>query len=326
MATFAPEMKDGAILKGHLACFSAYAIFGFNIIVCKDLMSGELLSPLGVYCLRSIGACLMFWLLSLFLPREKVERRDLPKIVGASAVGFLLTQLTFLMAIRDITPVDCSIVGSMTPIYTMLIAAVVLREPLSVMKCGGVALSFLGVIYLILSGYHGQSEIHTSVKGVVLQVINSISFAVYLGVFRPVISKYSVVTFMKWVFLFSVLMSLPLAGGELAGFDWNRFRGAYAWEMSFLVILATFTAYFLIPVGQKLLRPTLVSMYSYVQPIIAVGVSVAIGMDSLTIAKILAALAVVGGVILVNRSKSAPQSKPDSDSSSSSSASSSSKS
>lgn len=312
-------MKDGAIWTGHLACFSAYAIFGFNIIVCKDLMSGELLSPLGVYCLRSIGACLMFWLLSLFLPGERVERRDLPKILGASAVGFLLTQLTFLMAIKDISPVDCSIIGSMTPIYTMLIAAVVLREPLSVMKCGGVALSFLGVVYLILSGFHAQSEVHTNVRGIILQVLNSISFAVYLGVFRPLISKYSVVTFMKWVFLFSVVMSLPLAGGELAGFDWSKFRGAYAWEMSFLIILATFTAYFLIPVGQKLLRPTLVSMYSYVQPIIAVGVSVAIGMDSITVAKVLAALAVVGGVILVNRSKSAAQSESSSSSGTSSS-------
>lgn len=271
-------------------------------------MSGELLSPLAVYCLRSVGACVLFWLLSLIIPRERVERRDLPKILGASAVGFLLTQLTFLMAIHDISPVDCSIVGSMTPIYTMLIAAVVLREPLSAMKCGGVVLSFLGVIYLILSGNHADIVVHTSVKGVVLMALNSISFAVYLGVFRPLISKYSVVTFMKWVFLFSVVMSLPLAGGELILFEWNRFTGAYAWEMAFLVFLATFTAYFLIPLGQKSLRPTLVSMYSYVQPIIAVGVSVAIGMDSLTVAKVLAAFAVVGGVVMVNRSKSAVQS------------------
>ena len=135
---------------GHLACFIAYAIFGINIIVCKDLTSSRLISPLALFCLRSLGAGSLFWIISCFLPKEKVEKKDYGKIMMASLLGFFLTQMTFLIAIPDITPMDCSIVSSLSPIYTMFIAAFALKEPITLRKVGGVAISFLGVIYLIL--------------------------------------------------------------------------------------------------------------------------------------------------------------------------------
>ena len=138
-------MKENGKLAGHLACFGAYAIFGFNIIVCKDLMGGHLVSPLAIFTLRSLGAGLLFWILSLFMPREKVDLRDLPKIFLASFLGFFLTQLTFLEAIPDITPMHCSIISALTPVYTMFIAALVLKEPLTLKKGGGVLLSLCGI-------------------------------------------------------------------------------------------------------------------------------------------------------------------------------------
>ena len=119
---------------GHLACFIAYAIFGINIIVCKDLTSSRLISPIALFCLRSLGAGSLFWLISCFLPKEKVEKKDYGKIMMASLLGFFLTQITFLMAIPDITPMDCSIVSSLSPIYTMFIAAYALKEPITLRK------------------------------------------------------------------------------------------------------------------------------------------------------------------------------------------------
>ncbi|MBQ6799762.1 MAG: DMT family transporter, partial [Bacteroidaceae bacterium] len=118
-------------LLGHLACFIAYSIFGINIIVCKDLTSCHLISPMALFCLRSIGAGLLFWLISLFTPGEKVDRKDFLKIFFASVLGFFLTQITFLIAIPDITPMDCSIVSAISPILTMFIAAFALKEPIT---------------------------------------------------------------------------------------------------------------------------------------------------------------------------------------------------
>ena len=297
-------MKEKTI--GHLACFIAYAIFGINIIVCKDLTSSRLISPIALFGLRSLGAGLLFWLISCFLPKEKVDQKDFGKIQMASLLGFFLTQVTFLMAIPDITPMDCSIVSSLSPIYTMFIAAYVLKELITLRKAGGVAISFFGIIYLIMNSVTGAGgTIETSWVGILLMIANSLSFSLYLGLFKPVITKYSVITFMKWIFLFATLFSFPWTVSELRTFDYSLLTSTYLSELAFLIVCSTFITYFLIPLGQKRIRPTLVSMYSYVQPIIAIVISIWVGMDTLSWQKLLAAAMVFGGVVLVNYSRSA---------------------
>ena len=289
---------------GHIACFTAYLIFGLNIVVCKDLTSSGAISPLALFTMRSIGAGSLFWIISLFMPKERVELRDLPKIFAASVLGFFLTQICFLMAISRITPMDCSIITSLSPLYTMFIAAFALKEPLSAQKIGGVVLSLCGVIYLILNSVTAASGVvETTPAGVLLMIGNSLCFSLYLGIFKPIITKYSVVTFMKWIFLFSSLMTLPFTATEIVKTEFSALPLSFIAELAFLIICATFVTYFLIPVGQKLLRPTLVSMYSYVQPVVAVVLSVCVGMDTLTWQKILAAITVFSGVVIVSYSK-----------------------
>ncbi len=297
-------MKSSTNISGHIACFTAYAIFGVNIIVCKDLTSGHLISPIGIFTLRSLGAGLMFWILSLFLPAEKVEKKDYLKILAAAFLGYFVTQLTFLVAIPDVTPMHCSIISSMSPIYTMFIAAVVLKEPLSWKKAGGVVLSLCGILFLIFNNASGTSGVSESkLSGIFLMFLNSLSFSLYLGIFKPVIAKYSVVTFMKWIFLFSAFMSLPLSLREVVSLEWTKIPSVQMWELGFLIVFATFVSYFLIPFGQKRIRPTLVSMYSYIQPIIATIISIILCMDILTWQKLMAALMVFAGVFIVSRSR-----------------------
>ena len=197
-------------------------------------------------------------------------------------------------------------VSALSPIYTMFIAAYALKEPITLRKAGGVTISFLGIIYLIMNSVTSTgSTTETSVTGILLIIANSICFSLYLGLFKPVISRYSVITFMKWIFLFATAFSLPIAGHELLTFDYTRLSGIYLGELAFLIVCSTFITYFLIPLGQKRIRPTLVSMYSYVQPIIAISVSIWVGMDTLSWQKVLAAGMVFGGVLLVNYSRSA---------------------
>lgn len=186
----------------------------------------------------------------------------------------------------------------------MFIAAIVLKEPLSWQKSGGVLLSLSGIIFLILNNAGARSGASEStLMGLFMMFLNSFSFSLYLGIFKPVIQKYSVVTFMKWIFLFSSIMALPFSYEEMFSLSWTRIPSAQLWELGYLVVFATFISYFLIPYGQKRIRPTLVSMYSYIQPIIATILSIILGMDILTWEKVLAAAMVFGGVIIVSRSR-----------------------
>ncbi len=301
-------MEDGnnrRLLAGHLAACGAYLIFGFNIVLTKDLTNSHVFTPLSLFTLRSVGAGLLFWILSVFSPKESVDRKDLFKIFLASLLGYYGTQLTFLVGINYTTPFDCSIIASLGPVFTMLFAAVALKEPITGKKAVGVAISMAGVILLIYNSSIATAETArtTTPFGIILILLNSILFASYLGIFRPVIQKYSVVTFMKWIFLFSFVMSAPFSAPDLMAVDYANVPTVCFLELGYLVLFATFIAYFLIPIGQKNLRPTLVSLYSYMQPIVATSLGIYLGMDELSPMKVLSCAAVVLGVVLVNKSK-----------------------
>lgn len=303
-----PSHNFNSKLSGHLSCFVAYTIFGFNIIICKSLSNSHLISPECLFLIRATGASALFWLVSLFFPKEKVEQRDLIKIFFASMLGLFLTQLLFLEAITITTPLDTSIITSITPIFTMFVAAVALKEPITWKKAGGVALSFIGIVFLILNSVSlGNGAAETKPLGIIFMILNCLCFALYLGVFKPIIAKYSVMTFMKWMFLFSMIVSLPISFKELVHINFASLPTNHLLQLGFLVLFSTFTAYFLIPVGQKVLRPTVISLYSYIQPLIATIVSILLGMDRLNWQKIVAAALVFTGVILVNKSRAKKQ-------------------
>lgn len=288
---------------GHLASFGAYAIFGLNIVFCKDIANQGELSPIFLFTLRALCAGVLFWILGLFVHHEKVPSIDLLRMAGAALLGLVIPQMTFLTAITMTAPIDLSVVQSMTPIMTMFVAAIFLKEPITWKKAGGVALSFAGVLWLIFQSTHATGSVQTRPFGIILTITNALCFALYLGICRPVIQRYSVVTLMKWMFLFAFIVSLPFSAKQFLTLDYSAVPTKVWWEVGYLIFFATFIAYFLIPLGQQRIRPTLVSMYGYLQPIIASAVGIAIGMDRLTWMKLLAAISIFTGVAIVNRSR-----------------------
>jgi drug/metabolite transporter (DMT)-like permease len=294
-------LRNGALV-GNLACFAAYAIFGFNIISCKSIALDGNITPMALFCLRSFGAAALFWIWSLFTaPRDQVARKDLWKVAVASFLGLFMTQLSFLFAITKTTAIDASIMSTLSPIMTLVISAVVIKERITWSGVAGIVLSLVGVLILIFNCVSIRSGADsTSVWGILGMVVNTLSFASYVGIFKPLIQKYSVVTFMKWMFLFSSLMALPFSFGAFKASNLAAVPADVVWQVLFVVVGATFIAYFLIPVGQKRLRPVVVCMYTYVQPVIAMVIALAMGLDTLNALKVAATVLVFAGVGLVN--------------------------
>ena len=298
-------MKDNAntsALVGNLACFAAYAIFGFNIVSCKSIALDGNVTPMALFCLRSFGATVLFWIWSLFTaPREHIDKEDIWKVVVASFLGLFMTQLSFLFAITKTTAIDASIMSTLSPVMTLVISAIVIKERITWSGVAGIALSLVGVLILIFNCVSIRSGADsTSIWGILGMVANTLCFASYVGIFKPVIRKYSVVTFMKWMFLFSSLMALPFAFSAFKASNLAAVPMDVMWQIIYVVVGATFIAYFLIPIGQKRLRPVVVCMYTYVQPVIAMVIALAMGLDSLTTLKVLATVLVFTGVGLVN--------------------------
>lgn len=295
-------------LIGNLACAGAYAIFGLNLVACKNIANCGLISPMALFCLRALGALILFWIASAFLPKaekaekaEKVERRDMLKIAAASFLGLFLTQISFLKAITMTTPVDASLISLLSPIAAMIVAAIVLKDRITKHGVVGLAISFAGVVFIVLNSVSirsGASE--TSILGIVLMVVNVLSFATYVGIFKPLIKKYRVVTFMKWMFIFATLYSLPFGIRDLATIPYAQIPANIVLQILFVVVFATFIAYFLIPIGQKRISPMIVCMYTYLQPVIAMSISFALGLDTMTWPKAISTAFILIGVSICN--------------------------
>ncbi|MBR6330927.1 MAG: DMT family transporter, partial [Bacteroidales bacterium] len=244
-------MKKSQVI-GHLAAAVTYVIFGLNIVFCRDIATESGLAPITLFAMRALVAAALFWLVSVFAPREKVPFRDLMKIFGAAVIGIFLPQVTFLNAIAQTKPVDLSIITTITPILTMFSAAIFLREPITWKKAGGVLLSFVGIVWIILqsNAHKGAANQETTAMGITYTILNCAIFALYLGTCRKLVARYSVVTMMKWMFLVSLVLSLPFALPKLATSDFAVISTTVWLEIGFLIFFATFVAYFLLPMGQ----------------------------------------------------------------------------
>ena len=234
-------------------------------------------------------------------PHEHIHKEDVWKVVVASFLGLFMTQLSFLFAITKTTAIDASIMSTLSPIMTLVISALVIKERITWSGVAGIALSLVGVLILIYNCVSIRSGADsTSIWGILGMLVNTLCFAAYVGIFKPVIRKYSVVTFMKWMCLFSSLLALPSSFGAFKASNLAAVPMDVFWQIAYVVVFATFVAYFLIPIGQKRLRPVVVCMYTYVQPVIAMVIALAMGLDHLTALKVAASLLVFIGVGLVN--------------------------
>lgn len=289
--------------QGHAAMLSANIIWGLNAPIGKEALLS--LSPQVITSFRLLGGCLAFWLLSAFLPKEHVSARDKISFVFAALAGFTFNQGLFITGLSLTSPVDAAIITSALPVITMLLAALLLREPITWKKVAGILLGITGALILIAGGSHDSSG--SSLTGNILCFTAQISFALYLTLFKGLISRYSPVTVSKWLFLFASVFYLPFAAGNVAAVDYAAISPQLWWRIAYIILGATFVAYLLIPVGQKLLRPTIVSMYNYVQPVVASAVSVALGLSIFGVKNALAIVLIFTGVWFVTQSKSRAQ-------------------
>ena len=292
-------------LKGHLLILAANILFAINMPVSKYLLP-EHVQPEALTSMRMSFACVMFWITSLFVPYEKVPLKDLGLLCLCALCGVGLNQGLFIWGLNTTSPVDASIIATAVPIFVMILAALILKEPITRMKTFGVLLGICGAISLILQSTQGSNQA-SSLGGNLLITVSGFMYSIYLVVSKPLTLKYSSVTMMKWMFLFTTLTLVPFTFRHVL--DAPAFHRE-VWDFTelgaifYVLFGATFLPYLLIPMSLKRIRPTTVSMYNYVQPIVASFIAVMIGQDTLSWQKVLSAVLVFTGVYLVTQSKS----------------------
>lgn len=282
----------------------ANVMWGLMSPVAKIVFASAVVAPIVMVDFRVAGAAMLFWIASLFLPREHVPVIDVMRLFGAGMLGVLFNQGCFILGVSMTSPGEASLVTTTMPMWVMLLAWLFLREPITLKKAGGIALGAAGAIILIAGNGGGISGVGTnSALGDVIVLCAQLSYALYLTLYRNFIRKYSLVTLMKWMFLSASVVALPGSINWLSATDWSVISMVEWSGIAYVVVCGTFLAYICIMIGQKQLRPTVVGMYNYVQPIVATITGVVLGLDRFTPAKALAIALIFSGVWLVTVSK-----------------------
>jgi len=291
--------------KRHLALLTAFGasfIYGINHTLAKDLMP-TYIKPYGFIMLRVLGAALLFWITSLFFPKEKIDPKDWGRIILCALFGMTINMLMFFKGLALSTPISSSVVITLSPVILLVLSAIFLKEKITWLKGSGIGIGLVGALVLIFFGTKTQENAPNIPLGNILFIVNATAYSVYLIIVKPLTAKYSSITLMKWFFLIAVFTNLPIALPEFLEVCWLELPLPTIGVMIFVVVGTTYLTYLFNVFALKTLRPSTIGAFIYLQPLLATLVAIFLGADTLTGIRVFAATLIFLGVYLSTKRK-----------------------
>ena len=290
-------------LIAHLCMLCAGTCWGLMAPIGKDAMLNGI-DGIDLVSFRVLGGALLFWLTSLFTKKEHVPVKDILLFGCAGLFALVFKQCGYTIGLNLTPPSNSSNMTTSMPIFAMVLSFFILKEPITWQKAGGVLLGCTGAVIIITTSATAGNAKVGNIWGDLLCMSAQLSFALYLSLFKPLIQKYSLFTVNKWMFTWATLIIWPFTLGHVSNIDFASVPMSTWWETGFVVFFGTYISYICMMVGQQTLRPTVVSVYNYMQPLVSVSVSVAAGLAVFKTSQALAAILVFSGVWFVVKSKS----------------------
>ena len=275
-------------------------LYGFNYTLAKTVMNENYIKPFGFVLLRVIGATALFWLMSLFLPKEKIDRKDFKTIFFAAVFGVFVNMLLFLKGLEFTSPIHASTIMTITPIVILVLSVFILKERITQLKILGIAIGFIGALALTLYGKSARIADNIPLGNLMI-FLNAVSYSIYVILVKKLTEKYHPFTFIKWLFLFGLILVTPFGFNELSDVKWISFTPYITFSVVFVVIGATFLTYLFNPWAISKLKASTVGIFIYLQPVIAGLFAIASGADFIDAIKISAMLLIFLGVYFVTK-------------------------
>ena len=288
---------------GFLAALGATIIYGLNHTIAKNVMP-TYITPFGFILLRVLGAAILFWLVSFLIKPEKIQKKDWPRLIACSFLGMVINMLAFFKGLELSTPVNSSVIITISPIIVFIFSAILLKEKIQFLKTIGIISGFIGAVILVL--YTSKTGINAPniPLGNVLFIVNSFAYGLYLVLVKPLIEKYNIITLLKWLFLLAIFLNLPVTFNEFVSVKWSvlPIKDAVL-PMLFVVVGTTFCTYLFNAYALRTLSPSTVSSFIYLQPIVGIVYAVSTKSDTLSLVSVTGMILIFIGIYLVTKKK-----------------------
>lgn len=299
---------DSGRWKGHVAMFMANVAWGAMSPVTKDVLLSGTITPVALSAIRIAGGAMLFWVFSMLLPAriapsEHIQKTDWPMLFLASVLMISANQGLYIIGIGYTSPIDSAVMSALTPVITMVLAALLIGQPITLLKVAGVIMGLGGALLMVLANGHGSESASNPMLGDTLCLAAQFCAALYYVKFVSIINRYSPFTMMKWMFTFAAITYVPCVIPWILDVDFKTLPLDIWFELAYIIIFATFIAYLLIPFSQRYLRPTVMAMYNYLQPASAALLASLLGVGTFGAVKVLATGLIFVGVWFVTRSK-----------------------
>lgn len=296
-------------LLAHIALFLVALFYGGNYSVAKVVMNGGYVGANGFIVLRLAFGVLVFWSLAGTLVREKIERRDYGRIFACGLLGATLNLLFFFNGLERTTPINSALLMTTVPILVLICSSVVLKERITTKKMLGIGIGMAGAVLLILYGKkfaYGS----TTLLGDLMVFANAVSYGFYLVLVKRLMERYHPLTVVKWIFLVGLIFCLPVGWADLREVAWQTLPARVWWSIGYVLLLATVATYLLNLFALRTVDASVVSIYIYLQPLIAALVSISLGQETLDWTKATAAGCIFLGVYLVSARRAPAAARP----------------
>lgn len=287
-------MKNKGVASAHIA------LIGCNLVWACDypfynLLLGRYISPMAMVCGSLIVAAVLSWIPALWQKREHIERGDWPTLIIIALLMGVTRKLLMMFGLSRTSPIDGSIIATISPLLVLLLSVAVGIDRFSTKKIIGLILGGIGAIAVVLTSttpHHANSEL----SGNIMMICSGLVTALYMVFFKNLVSKYRITTLLRAMYTISTLAILPFGFKDLINMDFSDMNTPLYLAAAFVLIIPTYLPNLLLNYSLKYLSPTISSTYAYIQPILAVALSVAMGLDKLHADTIIFAAVLFAGV------------------------------
>ena len=283
----------------YILLFSSNLIFAINFTAAKKVMP-LYIEPMAFIGMRVVAAAFLFWIYSFLKPQEKIQKSDWWRLLACAIFGVALNQMLFFKGLDWTSPINASLIMTITPITVVIVSAILLREKVTFIQLFGIIMGCIGAIGVILYG----KEIHFSVQsrwGDVLVLINAASYGLYLVIVKPLLKKYESTTVLKWIFLLGIPMVVPFGYEGFGVINWASLPMYIIGIIVYVLVFVTFLAYLFNGIALQKINSTVVSSYIYLQPILATIIAITFNNETISWQKLVAGLCIFVGVYLVSK-------------------------
>jgi drug/metabolite transporter (DMT)-like permease len=270
-------------------------VWGLNFIVVK--FATGVFAPLAFNSTRILLAVIVLWAIFLARRLPLPKRRDILLMLALGALGNGLYQILWVEGMARTRASDAALLVAASPAFIQMMGWLRGEDRAGVRGMGGIALSLVG-IGLVVTGAANAAKGQSTFSGNAFILGSVLCWSVYSVYLRPLTERVDGLTLSAVTMTGGLIPMLIAAAPSLASTNWSTVPRAGWAAIAYSGILALVVAYLFWYRGVRVLGPTRASMYSNLQPLVAMLAAWPLLGEVPRTMQLMGALCIIGGLLL----------------------------